>query len=98
MAKMFPSIISPDVASQAEKTLYYLFSSHLPNDYMVFHSVAWQSRSEIYGTRDGEADFVIIHPRLGILVLDVKGGVNNYGGENDIWLQRGHITVKPYHV
>lgn len=94
MAKMFPSIINPDVVSQAEKTLYNLFSSHLPDDYMVFHSVAWQSRSEIHGARDGEADFVIVHPRLGILVLEVKGGTIDYDGKNGVWLQSGHIMRK----
>ena len=94
MAKMYPSVIAPDVVSEAEKTLYSLFASQLPNDYMVFHSVAWQSRNQIYGTRDGEADFVIIHPRLGILVLEVKGGTIDYDGENGVWLQSGHIMRK----
>jgi hypothetical protein len=94
MAKMFPSVMAPDVSSEAEKTLYSLFASHLPNDYLVFHSVAWQSRSEIYGVRDGEADFVIVHPSLGILVLEVKGGYIDYDGVDGVWLQSGHVMRK----
>lgn len=40
---------------------------------VVFHSVAWQSRRS--GKQgDGEADFVVLAPDLGILVLEVKGG------------------------
>lgn len=94
MAKMFPAVIAPDVRSEAEKTLYRSFASQLPDDYLVFHSVAWQSRSEIYGAQDGEADFVIVHPRLGILVLEVKGGAIDYDGENGVWLQSGYIMRK----
>ncbi len=94
MAKMFPTIIAPDVRSEAEKALYRLFARQLPDDYLVFHSVAWQSRNEIYGARDGEADFVIVHPRSGILVLEVKGGYIDYDGQNGVWLQSGHIMRK----
>lgn len=43
------------------------------DDLVVFHSVAWQSRRN--GRQgDGEADFVVLAPDLGILVLEVKGG------------------------
>ncbi len=43
------------------------------DDLVVFHSVAWQSRRG--GKQgDGEADFVVLSPELGILVLEVKGG------------------------
>lgn len=40
---------------------------------VAFHSVAWQSRRG--GKQgDGEADFVVLAPDHGILVLEVKGG------------------------
>lgn len=43
------------------------------DDLVVFHSVAWQSRRS--GRQgDGEADFVVLVPDLGILILEVKGG------------------------
>lgn len=43
------------------------------DDLVVFHSVAWQSRRG--GKQgDGEADFVVLAPDHGILVLEVKGG------------------------
>lgn len=94
MAKMYPTPIAPDVRSNAEILLYQLFSSQLSNDYLVFHSVAWQSRSELYGAQDGEADFVIVHPNQGILVLEVKGGLIDYDGENGVWLQNGYVMRK----
>lgn len=89
MAKMYPSSISPDVPSKAERLLYGLLANNLSDDYLVFHSVAWQSRSEIYGAQDGEADFVIVHPEQGILVVEVKGGLIDYNGERGVWLQNG---------
>jgi len=40
---------------------------------VILHSVAWQARrGKQQG--DGEADFIIIAPTLGILILEVKGG------------------------
>lgn len=45
----------------------------LNEKWRVFHSVAWQS--ERYGRQgDGEADFVLLHPHHGLIVLEVKGG------------------------
>jgi hypothetical protein len=42
-------------------------------DIVVFHSIVWQSRR---GSKqgDGEADFIVVAPDFGILVLEVKGG------------------------
>ena len=45
----------------------------LEDDWTVLHSVAWQGvRSGRQG--DGEADFVLLHPEHGLVVLEVKGG------------------------
>jgi hypothetical protein len=45
----------------------------LPDDWTVLHHVSWQSKR---GGRqgDGEADFLVIHPKKGLLVIEVKGG------------------------
>jgi hypothetical protein len=49
------------------------FLGQLGPDWRVFCSVAWQSvRHGRQG--DGEADFVLVHPRDGVVVLEVKGG------------------------
>jgi hypothetical protein len=73
MARMYPPVLSPTVASSAEERLFQEFRSQLPADWIVMHGVTWLKRRR---TKDfhGEADFVIIHPRRGILVLEVKGG------------------------
>lgn len=45
----------------------------LSNDWRLFHSVNWIGRS---GKRaiDGEADFVLLNEKCGMIVLEVKGG------------------------
>jgi hypothetical protein len=74
MARMYPNQLSSDTRSDAERQLYRAFRDELDNSYTVFHSVAWQSLDAEGRPRDGEADFVIAHPRRGILVLEAKGG------------------------
>ncbi|WP_082884980.1 NERD domain-containing protein [Bradyrhizobium stylosanthis] len=70
----------------------------LPDDYVVLHHVAWQSRRN--GREgDGEADFLVIHPRKGIVVIEVKGGgidvVNGRWFSKDRYGQN-HEIKNPY--
>lgn len=74
MARMYPTPINADTESSAERKLYAAFRDYLDDDYIIFHSVAWQSLTQERRPRDGEADFVLAHPRYGILVMEAKGG------------------------
>jgi hypothetical protein len=70
VARFFPKEPLNHYASEA---LVRTALAQLDDTWRVFHSVAWQS--ERYGRQgDGEADFVILHPERGLLVLEVKGG------------------------
>jgi hypothetical protein len=45
----------------------------LGNDWTILHHVSWQSlRDGRQG--DGEADFLLVHPKIGLIVIEVKGG------------------------
>jgi nuclease-like protein/type III restriction/modification enzyme restriction subunit len=75
MAHMYP----PDPSeipfqSAAEQHLYTVFRDQLGPEYSVVHSAIWHGPDEEGVVRDGEVDFVIIHPDHGLLVLEVKGG------------------------
>lgn len=94
MAKMYPNRLDPTTESNAEKELYRLFRDQLPDTHHVFHSVAWQSRSRRGGARDGEADFVVVHPDQGILVMEAKGGEIRYDGRQGLWFQNGREMDK----
>lgn len=71
MATVLPRRHLP-TASAAEARMREAFET-LSRDWLVLHSVAWQS---VRGGRqsDGEADFVLIHAKHGLLVVEVKGG------------------------
>ncbi len=68
---MYPTKL-PAEAPASEAAVYRALEK-LPDPWRVIHSVAWQSvRNGRQG--DGEADFVLVHPEHGIVVIEVKGG------------------------
>lgn len=76
MARMHPRPLPGSVLDDprrcAEVRTYEALDT-LDDAFHVFYSVTWQSRSR-GRARDGEADFLVAHPDLGLLVLEVKGG------------------------
>jgi hypothetical protein len=96
MAKMFPDRLRDDVKSPAEKLLYTAFQEKLSDNFTVFHQVRWQVRDLRSGAKDGEADFVIACPNLGILVLEVKGGKIRYNGAADKWYSNDNSIKDPF--
>ena len=94
MARMFPERLPLQVDSPAERKLYGLFKARLPGDYTVLHGVPWLSVSPHHGAQDGEADFVIGHPALGVLVLEVKGGAIRRDSATGEWYSRDQHGVE----
>jgi len=65
-----------NVKSPAEKMLFDVFGFQLDENFYILHSVAWiEIRQKGRKPSDGEIDFVILHPKMGILLLEVKGGI-----------------------
>lgn len=52
----------------------YEFLEKLGDGYVIFHSVQWMKRSNKWKSTWKENDFLILHRKLGALVLEVKGG------------------------
>ena len=71
MARLYPPDIPPD-APRSEQAVYRALQQ-LDDGWLVFHSVAWQSK-RAGREGDGEVDFVIVHRARGVIVLEVKGG------------------------
>ena len=67
-----PASVRDDPRRSAEVRTYEALDT-LDDDFHVFYGVTWQSRNG-GRARDGEADFLVAHPDLGLLVLEVKGG------------------------
>jgi hypothetical protein len=79
MARFYPHVAF-DGSPHSELTVRDKLAT-LDDDWRVFHSVVWQAvRAGKQG--DGEADFVLLHPAHGMVVLEVKGGrIEVSGGE-----------------
>ena len=96
MAKMFPKVFprfgEPD--RWAEEQVFRAFSQ-LDEEWTILYSVPWQSlRDGRQG--DGEADFVLLHPKSGIFVGEVKGGTS-IELENGKWFttnRNGKSSIK----
>lgn len=95
MAQMIPRNFPSIIKSYAEKKLFDIFHKHLSDEYIVFHGTWWQHIK--YVVQDREADFIIIHPKKGILILEVKGGKIRYDHFNKIWYQNDkRIKISPF--
>jgi hypothetical protein len=75
--------------SAAERRLYEGFLEQLDDAFVIYHSVDWVVGGRA-GRDEGEADFVITHPELGLLALEVKGGRVAYDAATKRWTQTGH--------
>ena len=80
--------------SAAERRLYEGFLEQLDDVYVVYHSVDWVLAGR-GGPDEGEADFVIAHPELGVLALEAKGGSIRYDPDDRRWFQSGHSGAHP---
>lgn len=80
MAKMIPAEISPDIKSNAEKRIFTWFRDDpKTKDWIVLHSLGIVNHGKCIF---GEADFVVLVPRMGMYILEVKGGrVSRNDGE-----------------
>ena len=91
MARIYPerppqSIID-DPRRQAELKVFQALSD-LPNIYIVFYSMHWQGHTIDWGINEGEADFVIVHPDMGIIILEVKGGGISFNAPEGEWFSQ----------
>lgn len=87
MARMYPQWIpeserEANLDRRAEYLVYDCLAGQLGDDWLVLYSQAikWAHR---YGVSDREADFIVAHPNLGVVMIEVKGGgIEREGG---IW-------------
>lgn len=74
MAVMIPDTLEDDHGSFGERQVFEALKNLLSDDYVVFHSVRWNSLNEKNTVIWGECDFTIFHPENGFIVLEVKSG------------------------
>lgn len=92
MAIMIPHIPF-DNSSEGEKAIFSSLQSGLDENYIVFHSVRWINSK--YKSQ-GEADFLILHRYLGILVIEAKAGYIRTTGRQ--WFQTNRTTRQEHEI
>lgn len=89
MARMVPALDESQLAvveSAAERRFYNLCRSELPAEWCVLFSTPWVGTTPSGRRYDGEADFIILAPGLGLLVVEVKGGGVSYNPADGTWV------------
>ncbi len=74
MARMYPDVPPSEIEHTSEEPVYVALRDQLGDDYAVLHSYPWLRPWRGDALLEGEADFVVVHPQRGLLVLEVKGG------------------------
>lgn len=90
---MIPSVISPETKSGAEKKIFKWFeNADNTDDWVAFHSLGIAHHQTLI---EGEVDFLVIAPKLGIFALEVKGGrVKRTDGMWTFTNRAGHVDTK----
>ena len=72
MARMIPSVLSPEVKSSAERRIFDWFKhGRGTENWTVLHSLGIANHNKVI---HGEIDFFVLAPGLGLFALEVKGG------------------------
>ena len=68
-----PRIIGPVPSDKWEREVRRQLSKQLPSDWIVICNVSWALKDDRGFVRDGQADFVVLVPDVGLAVVEVKG-------------------------
>lgn len=96
MARFIPDVDPADIVHDSERAVYEALRG-LPAGFVVLHSFPWlRPTRNLVGEplREGEADFVVLHPERGLLVLEVKGGQPELKGRT--WYRGGKELRDPF--
>lgn len=92
MAVMWPRELPHEITSNilrmGECNVYRKLQNVLEDQFVVFYSRPWLGLTPYGEEKDGECDFLIAHPDMGILVIEVKGGGVAYDPERGKWTSR----------
>lgn len=97
MARVLPDMSEAELleleADSPGEALVYRQCRLLPNEWIVLHGIRCVLLEPGEGPRDREGDFVVLHPRYGMLVIEVKSGEILF--RDGKWFRRLPGTDKP---
>jgi hypothetical protein len=96
---LLPRIQLREISQASELAVAKALTTPLDDGWIVFHSYSWLRQNA--GPRkkhlkEGEADFVLLHRKWGLLILEVKGGEIGYDAETGLWRQNHHSMKDPF--
>jgi hypothetical protein len=97
MARMIPELTRAELdqlRSQGERKIYEACRDQLDANWTVVHSVAILKLPSRSAPEDGEADFVVFNPDVGIGVVEVKGGAIEYNAIERKWYSTSKTGIR----
>lgn len=93
MAILIPDVIDSKNKSDAEKKIFSWFKNDpITSDWVILHSLAIDKHSTLL---QGEIDFLVLAPKLGIFALEIKGGrVEREEGRWKFIDRNNHVNYK----
>lgn len=96
--RMWPAVLPRQVRENslrsAEVKVYDLLSEKLGSGWTVFYSRPWLGLTPSGEEKDGECDFVVMHPAHGYLAIEVKGGGISYDPVTDRWISTDRDKIR----
>ena len=83
--RQLPDSLRNDPRRRAEVKVYDRLAAELRDEFHVFYSSPWLAIDRFGNEKDGECDFAVVHKRLGILAIEVKGGGISFDPETGQW-------------
>ncbi|ALO47618.1 nuclease-related domain-containing DEAD/DEAH box helicase [Pseudohongiella spirulinae] len=89
--RKLPRSILDDPRRKAEVRVYNRLADVLDDSFHVFYSSPWLGTDRLGNEKDGECDFLVAHPLLGILAIEVKGGKEiSFDPADGLWRSTDH--------
>jgi hypothetical protein len=83
-----PRILGTNSVDRWEREIRRQLNAQLPPDWIVVCNISWALRSDGGVVKDGQCDFVVLVPRLGMAILEVKGSRSVRVAEDGTWFRR----------
>jgi hypothetical protein len=83
-----PKILGQNSMDRWEREVRRQLAGQLPPDWTVVCNIAWALQNDQGLVRDGQCDFVVLVPGLGMAVLEVKGSRSVRVSDSGIWYRQ----------
>lgn len=80
-----PRLIGPITSDRWEREVRRQLGDQLPPEWTVVCNVSWALKNDAGYVRDGQCDFVVLVPNLGMVILEVKGSRSVRVAPDGIW-------------